>query len=71
MRIRLATVFQEEGPMIADDAIEEAGFGPEDGAWKRISDLLNEGILWDTGYRLRGRSGRLQRVLAYTDKEVT
>jgi len=37
--------------------------GLENGGWKRVSDLLRDGLLVDTGMTRPGRSGRQQRVL--------
>lgn len=52
----------------AEGAAARAGYSPADGAWKRVSDLLNLGFLEDTGARWVGvRSGRPQRVLRITE----
>ncbi len=55
------------GPMTAERASSVAGFGPGDGAWKRVSDLLNLELLRDTGRTRVGSSGRQQRILEITE----
>lgn len=54
------------GPMTAEEAADAAGFGPEEGAWKRVSDLARLGLIADTPQRRTGRSGRAQIVRAIT-----
>lgn len=64
MRRLLGTFAQ--APRTASEAIARAGYGPEDGAWKRVSDLKRLGLIRDTGLSLPGPFGRRQRVLAIT-----
>jgi len=52
----------------AEEATEDCGYTAADGAWKRVSDLLNAGLLEDTGRTRAGSSGRQQRVLRITEK---
>lgn len=59
---RLLVAYREYGPQTTDEVIVSAGFGPVDGAWKRVSDLLHLGLIEDTGDRRPGLSGRDQRV---------
>lgn len=66
MCANLLAVYRDNGPMIAERAAELAGYTPKDGAWKRVSDLLNAGLLVDTGERVTASSGRKQRVLTVT-----
>ena len=54
-------------PRTAESAAIAAGFDRGDGAWKRVSDLLNAGFLEPTGITANGSSGRPQRVLRITD----
>lgn len=49
-----------------DEAIEAAGYEPADGAWKRVSDLANHGLIADTGERRVGNAGREQIVREIT-----
>lgn len=67
MMVRLLIEFAHE-PLTAEEAAELAGYGPGDGAWKRVSDLVRAGLLMDTGYRRVGHSGRPQIVRAITTK---
>lgn len=66
MRRRLLSCFIS-GPMTAEEAASAAGYGPEVGAWKRVSDLLNLGLVEDSGKKKLGSSGRPQRILSITD----
>jgi hypothetical protein len=54
-------------PLTAEEAATRAGYKAEDGAWKRVSDLLSLGLLEDTGERRTGSQGRRQRVLRITE----
>lgn len=63
MRNRLLSQFVYGAWLTAEEASDAAGYTPADGAWKRVSDLLGDGLLVDTGERRKGRSGRAQRVL--------
>lgn len=65
MMRRLLAEFARE-PLTAEEASDLAGYGPADGAWKRVSDLVRAGLIADTGYRRRARSGRSQIVRAIT-----
>lgn len=70
MRRDLLRVFAMErvGGYTAEEAADYAGYTPADGAWKRVSDLLNAKLVQvDVGHERRGRSGRMQRVLRITD----
>lgn len=51
------------GDFTAEEAAAKAGYSAADGAWKRVSDLIQSGVLVDTGNTRRGSSGRAQRVL--------
>lgn len=53
--------------LTSEEAGEFAGYTAEDGAWKRVSDLLNAGLIEDSGEQRRGSSGRMQRVLRITE----
>lgn len=69
IRRKLLESYLEDGVgMTAEEASSRSGFTAEDGAWKRVSDLLSAGLLADTGGRRPGRSGRMQRVLVLTDE---
>lgn len=65
MMRRLLVVYAA-APMTAEEATEAAGFGPEDGAWKRISDLARLGLIEDTPVRRYAHTGRPQVVRAIT-----
>lgn len=52
----------------AEEAATTAGYGPADGAWKRISDLKNAGHIAPTGRTRPGVSGRAQQVYAITEQ---
>jgi hypothetical protein len=67
MRRRILKVYANGAELTAEEAAFNAGFGPADGPWKRISDLLNAGLLEDTGERRKAHSGRLQRVLRVSE----
>ena len=56
------------GPMTADEATHVCGYTPRDGAWKRISDLAQLGLIEDTDVTRVGRSGRAQMVRRITDE---
>jgi hypothetical protein len=53
--------------LTADEAAGFAGYGPADGAWKRVSDLKNAGLVAPTGNTRTGDSGRQQAILAITE----
>lgn len=65
MRRALLEVFRL-ATLTAEEAAAEAGYGPADGAWKRVSDLTNLGLLEWTGLTRVGSRGREQRVLRIT-----
>lgn len=69
MLTRLYAVYAEhpEG-LTAEEAAELAGYTAEDGAWKRVSDLSRQGLVYPTGEMRPGRSGRLQRVLSVDEE---
>jgi hypothetical protein len=54
--------------MTRDEVVEAAGYRPEDGVGvqRRVSELLNAGLLQETGSKRPGLSGRDQRVLSIT-----
>ena len=56
------------GGLTAEEAAVGAGYTAADGAWKRVSDLLNMAVLTDTGVTRKGSSGRQQRVLRYVQQ---
>jgi hypothetical protein len=56
--------------LAAEDAALLAGYTPEDGAWKRVSDLKRLGLVADTGIRIKGTSGRSVALLAITPEGV-
>lgn len=59
----LTAQYHNGAELTAEEAATRAGYTPADGAWKRISDLLNQGVLEDTGRTRKASSGRSQRVL--------
>jgi predicted ArsR family transcriptional regulator len=65
-RAALVAAFKREGPMTAEEAAACAGLEHVP-AQRRISDLLNDGLLLDTGLRRPGSSGREMRILALTE----
>lgn len=69
LRALLATY--REGSRTADEAAEAAGYGPADGAWKRISDLKNMGLIKPTELTRLGKSGRPQTVCIITAKGLS
>ena len=54
-------------PLTAEEASDLCGYDAADGAWKRVSDLANAGLIEDTGQRRTARSGREQVVRAITE----
>ncbi len=54
------------GDRTAEEAAARAGYTPADGAWKRVSDLKNLGLIAPTGSTRPGTSGREQDVLRIT-----
>jgi hypothetical protein len=54
-------------PRTAEEAADTAGYGPDSGAWKRVSDLAVLGWIEDTGDTRPARSGRAQIVRRITD----
>jgi hypothetical protein len=68
MRRRLLQVYASRLRLTAEGAATLAGFTPADGAWKRVSDLLNLGLIYDTGEHAPSpTTGRQQRLLAITE----
>jgi hypothetical protein len=67
MRRRLLEVFSDGLGYTAEEAASLAGYGPADGSWKRVSDLLTLGLLRDTGRTRIASTGRRQRVLEITE----
>jgi hypothetical protein len=69
MMVRLLQVFSNYPTGTTGElAATHAGYGPADGPWKRVSDLLNGELLEDTGTTMTGGSGRQVRVLRITPK---
>ena len=67
MTRRLLTVYDRNTwGYTAEEASKIAGYTPADGAWKRVSDLTNQGWLIPTGLTKKGTSGREQRILRIT-----
>lgn len=54
-------------PLTAEQAADACGYGAESGAWKRVSDLANRGLIEDTDATRLGRSGRSQIVWRITN----
>ena len=65
IRARLLKVYAELTFGTRDEAADAAGVEDYE-ASKRVSDLLNLNLLYDSGIRRPGRSGRQQRVLGIT-----
>lgn len=68
MRRNLLQTFSRYPGMTAEEAANVAGYGAVHGAWKRVSDLLRDGLLSDTGHTRTASTGREQRVLVITQK---
>jgi hypothetical protein len=51
--------------MTAEEAATQAGYPPQFGAWKRVSDLTRMGVIVPTGVTRPGLSGRAQRELRW------
>jgi hypothetical protein len=69
IRRRLLRVYASGLRLTAEGAAQLAGFEPGDGAWKRVSDLQNLGLVYDTGDRMVSpMTGRQQRILAITER---
>jgi hypothetical protein len=66
----LAAFWRQGNPLSAEAAAEAAGYTPEDGAWKRVSDLKRLGLVADTGMRVKGSSGRSVALLQITPEGV-
>src|SRR4249920_2245228 len=67
VRRRLLAQFVRYPSLTADEATSAAGFDASDGAWKRVSDLKNLGLVEATGETRAGSSGRQQQVLRATE----
>lgn len=67
MRGKLLAVFAR-GEHTAEEASRAAGYTPADGAWKRVSDLKNLGLIEPTGTTRTASSGREQAVMRVTAK---
>jgi hypothetical protein len=70
----LLLAFATRESMSSEQACRVCGFGPEDGAWKRVSDLKRAGFIAPTGNTTTGSSGRSVELLAITEegrKQVT
>lgn len=65
MRRRLLETFAQ-GDYTAEEAASMAGYRAADGAWKRVSDLANAGLIEWGGDTRQASSGRRQRVLVIT-----
>ena len=52
--------------LTSEEASEFCGYTPADGAWKRVSDLMNAKLIEPTGITRSGSSGRQQRVMRIT-----
>lgn len=52
--------------LTAEQAADACGYTADQGAWKRCSDLANQGLVEDTGDRRLARSGRPQMVRQIT-----
>lgn len=57
--------------LTAEQACHLAGYGPQHGAWKRVSDLKRAGLVEPTGDTRTASSGRPAAVLAITDEGRT
>lgn len=66
MRRTLLDTFKR-GDWTSEEASDLAGYTAADGAWKRVSDLLNADLLEPTGETRPAKSGSLQRVLRITN----
>lgn len=66
MMRRLLWVYLLLGPLTAEEATEAAGYEPDDGAWKRCSDLASRGWITDTGTTRTASTGREQMVREIT-----
>lgn len=71
LRERLLTAFRgRPGGLTAEEAAALAGIDPW-AASKRVSDLVRDELLIDSGRTRTGRSGRAQRVLLPVHQEVS
>lgn len=68
MRTLLLVFHGHPAGLTAEQACTLAGYGPEHGGWKRVSDLKRAGLLFPTGDTMTGQQGRAQQVLAITEK---
>lgn len=57
-----------EAGLTAEEACALAGYGPGDGAWKRVSDLKRQGLIVGTDRERVTASHRMAQVLTITDK---
>lgn len=69
IRAKLLSQFAQSFPygLTGELAATMAGYGPGDGAWRRVSDLIRDALLEDTGQRVDGWHGRPVRVLRITE----
>ena len=64
----LLLVFAGHTALSAERAAHLAGYGPEDGAWKRVSDLKRLGWVDPTGDTTLSSQGRRVALLAVSEK---
>ena len=67
MMRRLLVAFGSRA-MTAEEAADACSFTAEEGAWKRVSDLANLGLIEDTGQTRQSRAGRAQVVRRITQE---
>ena len=63
----LLTAYGDGTPLTADEAMRRAGVNERSCYWKRISELVEIGLLADTGTVRTGEQGSAQRVNVITD----
>jgi len=68
MRRTLLLVFASHGQLSSEQACQLAGYGPQDGAWKRVSDLKVAGLVRPTGDTTVSSVGRTVDLLEITEE---
>jgi hypothetical protein len=63
---RLLLAYADHDSLTAEEAADACGYTADEGAWKRCSDLANQGLVEDTGERRLARSGRWQMARQIT-----
>lgn len=67
-RHKLLRAYGRGDDLTADEAVDRTNIPRRACYWKRVSELLDQGLLEDTGRMRHGDAGSFQRVCVITDK---